>query len=274
MTSHDVVGVLRKVTKIRQIGHTGTLDPFARGVLPVCIGKSTRLIEYLNDDKEYSAVIKFGQNTDTYDLDGNVTASFDKRITRLELERILPEFTGEILQKPPIYSAIKINGKKLYDYARKGESVEIKERKVNITKLELSGFDESAQIAKLNIACSKGTYIRSIAYDIGCKLNCGAYLQELTRTKAGSFNIEKSVSLESLDTIAAVEKNIINPLDVLEYPKVILNSQDAERVSHGMSINCPDVPEILHVVILVYSGKIYAVGEKEQGKIKIRKVLG
>ena len=111
MTSHDVVSVLRKVTKIKQIGHTGTLDPFAQGVLPVCIGKATRLIEYLNDDKEYIALVQFGKNTDTYDTEGQVTASFDKKITEKELRSLLPEFTGEISQLPPVYSAIKVKGK-------------------------------------------------------------------------------------------------------------------------------------------------------------------
>ena len=111
MTSHDVVAKIRRVTKIKQVGHTGTLDPFAEGVLPICIGKSTRLIEYLNDDKEYLATVRFGKNTDSYDLDGEITQTFEKRITREDLEKVLPCFRGEILQKPPIYSAIKVNGK-------------------------------------------------------------------------------------------------------------------------------------------------------------------
>lgn len=274
MTSHDVVAVLRKITGIKQIGHTGTLDPFAVGVLPVCIGKATRLIEYLNDDKEYIASVQFGKNTDTYDLDGSVTGSFDKKITRSELESILPEFTGEILQKPPIYSAVKVNGRKLYDYARKGETAEIKERKVNISKLDLIDFDKENQIAGLCIACSKGTYIRSVAYDIGAALNCGAYLSALTRTKAGAFTIDNTISLDDLPEASDVEKYLVNPLDVLEYPKITLSEEEKERVSHGMSIPAPENLKNLHVVILVYSGKIYAAGVKEQNKINVKKVLG
>lgn len=274
MTSHDVVAVLRKITGIKQIGHTGTLDPFAVGVLPVCIGKATRLIEYLNDDKEYIASVQFGKNTDTYDLDGSVTGSFDKKITRSELESILPEFTGEILQKPPIYSAVKVNGRKLYDYARKGETAEIKERKVNISKLDLIDFDKENQTAGLCIACSKGTYIRSVAYDIGAALNCGAYLSALTRTKAGAFTIDNTVSLDDLPEASDVEKYLVNPLDVLEYPKITLSEEEKERVSHGMSIPAPENLKNLHVVILVYSGKIYAAGVKEQNKINVKKVLG
>ena len=179
MTSHDVVGRLRRLTKVKQIGHTGTLDPFATGVLPVCIGKATRLIEYLEDDKEYLATVQFGKNTDTYDLDGEVVTIFDKRVSANEIQEALKLFEGEISQMPPIYSAIKVNGKKLYDYARAGEIVEIKPRTVFISKIELKEFDKVNQVAKVLVACSKGTYIRSIAYDLGKNLGCGAYLSAL-----------------------------------------------------------------------------------------------
>ena len=141
MTSHDVVYKIRKASGIKQVGHTGTLDPFAEGVLPVCVGKATRLIEYLDDDKEYLAVVKFGIETDTYDLDGNIISVSDKKITKSELESVLPEYTGEILQTPPMFSAIKVKGKKLYEYAREGKQVEVEARKVFIEKLELKNFD-------------------------------------------------------------------------------------------------------------------------------------
>ena len=170
MTSHDVVYKIRKASGIKQVGHTGTLDPFAEGVLPVCIGKATRLIEYLNDDKEYLAVVKFGIETDTYDLDGNIISVSDKKITKSDLERILPEFRGEVMQTPPMFSAIKIKGKKLYEYARKGQQIEVEARKVFIEKLELKNFDIENQEAEILVKCSKGTYIRSIAHDIGAKL--------------------------------------------------------------------------------------------------------
>ena len=149
MTSHDVVAVLRRLTKIKQIGHTGTLDPFAEGVLPICIGKSTRLIEYLADDKEYLATVQFGSNTTTYDLEGDIVENFNKKITKTELLAELENFKGEISQLPPIYSAIKVNGKKLYEYARKGEDVEIKPRTVVISKIELKSFDENTQSAQI-----------------------------------------------------------------------------------------------------------------------------
>jgi len=267
------VSRLRRITKIKQIGHTGTLDPFAVGVLPVCIGKSTRLIEYLQDDKEYIAEVQFGKNTDTYDIDGQITENFDKKITQEELLEILPKFQGEISQLPPIYSAIKVNGKKLYDYARKGESVEIQPRKVTISKLELVDFDQNKQTAQILVGCSKGTYIRSLAFDIGKELNCGAYLSALTRTKAGKFEIKNSISLDELHEVQDVMKNIINPLEVLNLPVRELTQTEYERVSHGMSIPNNNTDENLHIVILIYSGKIYAVGEVEQNKVIVRKVF-
>ena len=153
LTSHDVVAKLRRVTKIKQIGHTGTLDPFAEGVLPVCIGKSTRLIEYLEDDKEYLASVQFGKNTDTYDVEGQITAEFDKKVTRDEVFEALKIFEGEILQYPPAFSAIKIKGKKLYEYARQGQKVEIQPRKVFIEKIESCDFHDAvirlAEMAKM-----------------------------------------------------------------------------------------------------------------------------
>ena len=141
MTSHDVVARLRRATKIKQIGHTGTLDPFAEGVLPVCIGKATRLIEYLNDDKAYVASVQFGKTTDTYDLEGTFLTESDKTVSEAEIVEVLKIFQGEIEQIPPIYSAIKVKGKKLYEYARAGEQVEIKPRKVIIEDIHLVGFD-------------------------------------------------------------------------------------------------------------------------------------
>lgn len=272
MTSFDVVARLRRVTKIKQIGHTGTLDPFAVGVLPICIGKSTRLIEYLDDDKEYLATVQFGKDTDTYDLDGTVTNTYDKKITQEDLISILDDFRGEIEQLPPIYSAIKVNGKKLYEYARNGEEVEIKPRKVFISKLELENFDFEKQEAKILVGCSKGTYIRSIAYDIGQKLNCGGYLTALERTKAGLFNREHSIPLENFGEVSDVMTNLVNPLDVLSLPKVELNDVEKERVNHGMAIYNRGFKNS-DVVILVYGGRIHAIGMVKDNQILVKKVF-
>lgn len=272
MTSFDVVARLRRVTKIKQIGHTGTLDPFAVGVLPICIGKSTRLIEYLDDDKEYLATVQFGKDTDTYDLDGTVTKTYDKKITQEDLISILDDFRGEIEQLPPIYSAIKVNGKKLYEYARNGEEVEIKPRKVFISKLELESFDYEKQEAKILVDCSKGTYIRSIAYDIGQKLDCGGYLTALERTKAGLFNKEYSIPLENFSEISDVMANLVNPLDVLSLPKVELNDIEKERVNHGMAIYNKGFKNS-DIVILVYGGRIHAIGMVKENQILVKKVF-
>lgn len=272
MTSFDVVARLRRVTKIKQIGHTGTLDPFAVGVLPICIGKSTRLIEYLDDDKEYLATVQFGKDTDTYDLDGTVTNTYEKKITQEDLISILDDFRGEIEQLPPIYSAIKVNGKKLYEYARNGEEVEIKPRKVFISKLELESFDYEKQKAKILVGCSKGTYIRSIAYDIGQKLDCGGYLTALERTKAGLFNKEYSIPLEKFSEISDVMTNLVNPLDVLSLPKVELNDIEKERVNHGMAIYNKGFKNS-DIVILVYGGRIHAIGMVKENQILVKKVF-
>ncbi len=272
MTSFDVVAKLRRVTKIKQIGHTGTLDPFAVGVLPICIGKSTRLIEYLEDDKEYLATVQFGKDTDTYDLDGTVVKNYDKKITQDDLLSVLDDFRGEIEQLPPIYSAIKVNGKKLYEYARKGEEVEIKPRKVFISKLELISFEEEKQEAKILVGCSKGTYIRSIAYDIGQKLNCGGYLTALERTKAGVFNKENSTPLEDFKELPDVENKMINPLDVLPLPQVKLNDIEKERVNHGMPIYNKGFKNS-DIVILVYGGRIHAIGMVKDNQILVKKVF-
>ena len=272
LTSHDVVARLRKITKVRQIGHTGTLDPFATGVLPICIGKATRLIEYLDDDKEYLATVQFGKNTATYDLEGEITATFDKKVTEEDVKNALKDFEGEISQIPPIYSAIKVNGKKLYDYARQGQDIEIKPRKVTISKIGLKEFDKTSQSAKITVACSKGTYIRSIAYDLGAKLGCGGYLTALERTKAGKFQVNTAIKLEYLTEVSQIVENLINPLDMLNIPIHNLSENERERVSHGMSICNSDFPDS-DIVILSYGGRIYAIGKVEQNKILVKKVF-
>lgn len=269
MTSHDVVAVLRRVTKIKQIGHTGTLDPFAEGVLPICIGKATRLIEYLKDDKEYLATVQFGASTNTFDLDGEKTFTSDKIISKDDVVNELKNFEGEISQLPPIFSAIKVKGKKLYEYARKGEEVEIQPRKVVIENIELKNFDAKLQQAQILIKCSKGTYIRSIANDLGQNLGCGGYLVKLVRTQAGSFRVENSVELDGID----VAKNILNPLDVLDLPKTYVNGEDLERIKNGMPIFKP-CDTIGNFVTLVYNDvEICAVGIADGEKIKLKKVF-
>lgn len=269
MTSHDVVSVLRRVTKIKQIGHTGTLDPFAEGVLPICIGKATRLIEYLQDDKEYLATVQFGAATNTFDIDGEKVFTSDKKVSRDDIKEGLKSFEGEILQLPPIFSAIKVKGKKLYEYARKGEEVEIQPRKVVIENIELKNFDEELQQAQILLKCSKGTYIRSIANDLGKNLGCGGYLIKLIRTQAGKFRVENSVQLDGID----VESNLINPLDILNLPKIAVDNDDLARIRNGMPIY-KTCDKIGNFVSLIYNDvEICAVGIADGEKIKLKKVF-
>lgn len=269
MTSHDVVSVLRRVTKIKQIGHTGTLDPFAEGVLPICIGKATRLIEYLQDDKEYLATVQFGAATNTFDLDGEKVFTSDKKVSRDDIKEGLKSFEGEISQFPPIFSAIKVKGKKLYEYARKGEEVEIQPRKVVIENIELKNFDEELQQAQILLKCSKGTYIRSIANDLGKNLGCGGYLIKLIRTQAGKFRVENSVQLDGID----VESNLINPLDILSLPKIAVDNDDLARIKNGMPIY-KTCDKIGNFVSLIYNDvEICAVGIADGEKIKLKKVF-
>lgn len=270
MTSHDVVSVLRKKLNIKQVGHTGTLDPFAEGVLPVCVGKATRLIEYFEDDKEYLATVQFGSQTTTYDLEGDITQTSSTKITQTDLEKALEAFRGEILQTPPIYSAIKVNGKKLYEYAREGKEVKIEPRKVTIYKIELKSFDEIKQQAEISIKCSKGTYIRSIANDLGVNLGCFGHLVKLIRTQAGKFLVENSVQLDDLD----IKNKIQSPLEVLSLPQINVNDIMHEKISHGMSIKTnTDKIKIGDFLILIYNNNIDAIGVFDGECIKIKKVF-
>ena len=270
MTSHDVVSVLRRLTGLKQIGHAGTLDPFAKGVLPVFIGKATRLIEYLDDDKAYAAVVQLGKSTTTYDIEGEFVKSSNKKVFEEEIKEALENFKGEIEQIPPVYSAIKVKGKKLYEYARRGENVEIKPRKVVINDLRIESFNETSQSLKLYINCSKGTYIRSIANDLGESLGCGGYLTELVRVRAGKFLIENSVKLENLKSKEDVERNLLYPLEYLDYPRYELNESEKEKVSYGISINIESDDGLY---VLTYDDKIAAICKIQNQKSKLEKVF-
>ena len=271
-TSHDVVAILRRITKIKQIGHTGTLDPFAEGVLPICIGKATRLIEYLNDDKAYIGTVQLGKSTTTYDLEGETVEVSDKTPDLEEIENALKNFRGDIEQLPPIYSAIKVNGKKLYEYARKGEEVEIKPRSVNISELKILNYDQENRILELYIKCSKGTYIRSIAHDLGKNLGCFGHLIKLVRVKAGDFEVENSIKLEDLADIETVQKHLIYPLEKLDYQTYELNTKELELVSHGMQIFARTNLQN-GIVILTNNNKLIAIAEMLNDKIKCSKVF-
>ena len=273
MTSHDVVSFLRRNLKIKKIGHTGTLDPMANGVLPIAVGDATRLIQYLSDDKEYVATVKFGVSTDTYDKEGEIVSTSDKIVEQAELDDALNQFRGEILQKPPIYSALKKNGKKLYEYAREGKEVEIEARKVTIEKLDLLSLENN--VAKLRVKCSKGTYIRSIAHDLGEVLGCGAHLIGLTRTIAGDFKIENSIELSTIENSENKENFIENPLNYFSnLEKVELNENEYLKVSHGMNFASNKFTNFNNqLIILLYCTKISAVTRIINNKTSLEKVF-
>lgn len=273
ITSHDVVSALRRITKVKQIGHTGTLDPFAEGVLPICIGKATRLIEYLDDDKAYTGTIQLGSSTTTYDLEGEEVNFSDKKVTLNEIEAALDKFRGEIDQLPPIYSAIKVNGKKLYDYAREGKEVKIEPRRVNISKLEILEYDETNRRLTLHIECSKGTYIRSIAHDLGTELTTFGHLVKLVRVKAGMFEVNNAVSLEHIQTKEDVEKLLIAPLKKLNYMTYELNKNELVKVSNGTAIMpSKELPEN-SLILLTSQERLIAAAKMTKGLLKCLKVL-
>jgi tRNA pseudouridine55 synthase len=199
MTSHDVVARVRRISGQRRAGHAGTLDPFATGVLPVVVGRATRLVEYLADaDKEYRAVVALGAQSDTYDREGTITPSEDALMpTAEELEAALSRFRGEIQQVPPMHSAIKVGGKKLYELARQGVEVERQPRRVTISRIDVEWY--RPPVLGIHVKVSKGTYIRSLAHDLGQALGVGAYLEALIRTRHGPFTIEQATTLEGLE---------------------------------------------------------------------------
>ena len=210
MTSHDVVRSLRRLLGMKKIGHTGTLDPMATGVLPVCLGSATRITEYLDlDFKKYRCTMMLGVNTDTQDIWGEKTEEFDTTgITEEAIRHAFGVFHGEILQTPPMYSAVRVEGRRLYEYARAGETVDVKSRKIFIRDLTVDAVDLAAMTITFTVECSKGTYIRTICQDVGLALGTGAVMTSLVRLASGRFTIEDAVSLDELAAMkeAAMKK--------------------------------------------------------------------
>ena len=275
LTSFDVVRSLKKALQIKQIGHTGTLDPLAEGVLPICIGKSTKLIDYLQEDKGYIADLKFGWVSDTYDTEGELHKVSSKKIKKDELLTILKEFQGKIIQTPPIYSAIKVNGKKLYELARAGktaEEIEIPKRTVNITKIELVNFNEAEQTATIEVECSKGTYIRSIIHDIGEKSKLGAVMTKLIRTKSGKFTLDKTIQFKELTDLEVVRKNLINPLEILQYKQIELNDNEYSKVITGQKLPAKGI-ENNSTLLLTKNNKLVSIAKVTENQIKVIKVF-
>lgn len=237
MTSHDVVAKIRRLLKQKRVGHAGTLDPAAGGVLPICVGQATRVAEYLSESgKAYQADVVFGVATDTYDTEGAVTATGSTADLALaSIEETLEHFLGPQMQVPPRYSAIKIHGQPAYKRARAGEVITLDPRPIVIYSLEV--IDWIPPRLTLAIECSKGTYIRSLAHDLGMQLGCYAYLDALVRTRSGPFTLSESITLEQL--AGAIETNTVQhylyPVDkaLEQYPAITLDAETFEKVKHG-----------------------------------------
>lgn len=273
MTSHDVIAYLRRALKIKQIGHSGTLDPLATGVLPVGIGKATRLMEYLTDEKAYIATLEFGKISDTYDIEGNVEKFSDATATIADLEAVVPQFIGQITQIPPAYSAVHYNGRRLYELARNGIIPDdIPTRQVQVDCLKILNFDEASQTAVVEIICSKGTYIRTIINDIGQILGVGAIMTELNRTQSSNFKISGAVNLLDINSDNDVKSRLINPLDVLSYNQKSLSPEEFVKVKNGNHIENKEYVEG-EKILLKYDDKLVAVAEIIQNLIKVNKVL-
>jgi tRNA pseudouridine55 synthase len=279
MTSHDAVTFLRSRLRMRRIGHLGTLDPAAAGVLPIAIGRATRLLDYTSGaSKAYRGEITFGLTTDTLDADGSVTAMGDaSALTRPELLTLLERFIGDVQQTPPAHSAAQIDGKRLHTLARRGETPAIKSKTVRIDSIDLVGFWPGSRArALVDVVCSAGTFIRSLAADLGEAIGCGAYLSFLLRTRAGRFELSDALTLEECQT--AFERGelpgLILPPDwpLAHLPEVSLDAAASPRFSQGtpMPIEAPDAESIR-----VYSAsrRLLGIAAVKEGRLRPRVVL-
>lgn len=272
MTSHDVVARVRRGLKIKKVGHAGTLDPLATGVLVVCLGAATRLSEYvMNSTKRYRARVHLGMTTTTYDAEGEIIEQTDaSHIQQADIEAALTSFLGDIQQIPPIYSAIKQGGRKLYDIARAGETVELQPRPVRIDSLIVSDWNPPQ--FTLDVVCSPGTYIRSLAYDLGAALGVGAHLAGLVRTASGAFTLENAVKLD--DLLVDWQKYLIAPSDALVgWPVVHLDTANLDHILHGRSI--VDAASTDNDLALAYApnGQFIAILKGDNGTWKPHKVF-
>jgi tRNA pseudouridine55 synthase len=243
-TSMDVVRAVKRLTHVKRVGHAGTLDPIATGVLPVCLGQATRLMEYVVDQhKIYRAEFRLGAATDTHDAYGTVVNEQDPSgITRSEVEALLPVFTGDIQQQPPMYSALKREGKRLYDLARAGVEVERPTREVSVYSLSL--VDWSPPLATIEVECGRGLYVRTLVHDIGATLGCGAHLSALIRLKVGPFTVDDAVTPEEFEAAvtSGTWEDLLSPPDValLGHDSLTVAAPAEEQLRHGQAIPLPD----------------------------------
>lgn len=265
-TSHDVVAKLRGILKIKKIGHTGTLDPDAVGVLPVCIGKGTKLCDLITDwSKTYEAVMLLGTTTDTLDTSGTIISRSEVTVSEMDVLRACNEFVGEYEQIPPMYSALKHNGQKLYELARKGIEIERKPRIVNINSLRVNdiNLEDSQKTVTITVDCSKGTYIRSLCDDIGKKLGCGACMMKLTRTRVGDFQLDDTLTLNQISALVLkgeIEKRIVPVDDIFrDYESIILPEEYTNYLHNGNKIVAGQLPDD----IIVNEGSRYRVYDSD-----------
>ncbi|MBP9675992.1 MAG: tRNA pseudouridine(55) synthase TruB [Anaerolineaceae bacterium] len=243
MTSHDVVQEVRKGSNIRRAGHTGTLDPRASGVLVVLVGPAVRLSEYVStSDKRYQAVIMLGKSTDTYDEDGKTTSSSPVNVTEEQFDEELQKFVGQIEQVPPPYSAVKVQGRKAYELARRGEEVELEPRTIHVYHLEVLEWAPPEVV--IDVSCSSGTYVRSLVNDLGTRLGCGATLTGLRRTKSGQFTLREAIPLRKLNEAFADGtwyQYLIPAAEALsDWPTIELTDQEVDALRHGIRIQAAD----------------------------------
>ncbi len=271
LTSNDIVKKVKKILNTK-VGHTGTLDPNATGVLPLLLGNATKISKYLiNHDKEYEAVIKLGAKTTTADVEGKIIEEKEvnkEKLKKESIEEVLKSFMGKQQQTPPIYSAIKVNGKKLYEYARQGKEVEIKARNIEIYDLKLLKIDSKNDELTINVKCSKGTYIRSLCEDIAVKLETLGYMKELNRIQVGEFNIKDSVTIEEFK--ANIENkdysNIIGIEKIFkEIPEITIKQREYEKYLNGVKIDTDNMDGIYRIYL---DNKFSGLGIVENKKLK------
>jgi tRNA pseudouridine55 synthase len=265
-TSHDVVAKLKKKLNISKVGHTGTLDPNATGVLPILIGKGTKFSKYLiNHDKIYEVELELGKKTDTADIEGKVIEekNVDEKYIKENLLQVLESFVGKQEQIPPMYSAIKKNGKKLYEYARAGEKVEIEPRKIEIYKIDLNKYDKN--IISFVVSCSKGTYIRSLCEDIAEKLNTVGYMKNLKRLQVGEFNIKDAVYIDDID-LKNVNEHLITLEEILkETPCINLGEKKLKLFLNGVQLTDNNIDGLYKIYV---ANKFIGTGTIKKGLLK------
>lgn len=265
-TSHDVVAKLKKKLNISKVGHTGTLDPNATGVLPILIGKGTKFSKYLiNHDKIYEVELELGKKTDTADIEGKVIEeeNVDEKYIKENLLQVLESFVGKQEQIPPMYSAIKKNGKKLYEYARAGEKVDIEPRKIEIYKIDLNKYDKN--IISFVVSCSKGTYIRSLCEDIAEKLNTVGYMKNLKRLQVGEFNIKDAVYIDDID-LKNVNDHLITPEEILRgIPCINLGEKKLKLFLNGVQLTANNIDGLYKIYV---ANKFIGTGTIKKGLLK------